>query len=259
MVRVVCGRGGVIIECPFRTAQRWHCKKEDQQQQHNEILEKKDTRKRTIVCTLHSTLHKADCLSKKCLKKKRRIFVFFQLLWIEIDRRERGKKKNKQSYIIVIDPRPRKTHTHEIHARQSLSLPFTSPPTPDIEKNDILVFFLIGFEMKLSTRQKEEKKNEFSSWVDLLFSLKRNKRRKCFFFCVCFKAFFTLFCCLVKNTHTRGVGNIFSSVCVSGSDGWEGGGKNSVQNKFLFSSLSSLFWPFGSWRKINELSALYDR
>ena len=140
MVRVVCGRGGVIIECPFRTAQRWHCKKEDQQQQHNEILEKKDTRKRTIVCTLHSTLHKADCLSKKCLKKKRRIFVFFQLLWIEIDRRERGKKKNKQSYIIVIDPRPRKTRTHEIHARQSLSLPFTSPPTPDIEKNDILVF-----------------------------------------------------------------------------------------------------------------------
>ena len=176
-------------------------------------------------------------------EKKRRIFVFFQLLWIEIDRRERGKKKNKQSYIIVIDPRPRKTHTHEIHARQSLSLPFTSPPTPDIEKNDILVFLFDRLRNETVNTTKRGKKNEFSSWVDLLFSLKRNKRRKCFFFCVCFKAFFTLFCCLVKNTHTRGVGNIFSSVCVSGSDGWEGGGRTRCKINFFFPHFLLFFGP----------------
>jgi hypothetical protein len=44
----------------------------------------------------------------------------------------------------------------------------------------------------------------------------------------------------------------------------EGGGKNSVQNKFFSSFHLTVFtffsfWPFGSWRKINKLSALYDR
>ncbi len=138
MVRVVCGRGVSLSNVLFAQHSGGIAKRrEDQQQQHNEILEKKRTRGKGqlfALCIVHYT--KPIVYLKNVWKKKDEFLFFFQLLWIEIDRRERGKKKEQTIlYNRNRSTAEKNTHTHTkyTHASLSLSLPFTSPPTsPDI-------------------------------------------------------------------------------------------------------------------------------
>lgn len=162
-----CGvwQGGVIIKCPFRTAQRWHCKKEGGSAAAAQWdIRKKRTRGKGqlfALCIVHYT--KPIVYLKNVWKKKDEFLFFFQLLWIEIDRRERGKKKEQTIlYNRNRSTAEKNTHTHTRNTRTpvSLSLPLTSPPTsPDIEKTTTF-WFSFWSASKWNCQHDKKRKNQ---------------------------------------------------------------------------------------------------